>query len=74
MRFRTLILQNMVLAIGIICIFKFLSLKSFYQQIDPWKKGLPVIDGEGVGLTFLGVPLNDDGIHWTDIMGVQIHS
>lgn len=70
MKLKTIILQNIILAFGIICIYKFLSLKNFYEQIVAWKDGLPIVDGDGVGLTFLGLPIDDDGVHWTDIMGV----
>jgi hypothetical protein len=70
LNFKLLVLQNLLLALGIIFIHKFLSLKGYYQQIKSWKEGFPVIDGEGVGLTLFGIPLNDDGVHWTDIMGV----
>lgn len=69
MRVKTVLLQNIVLILGVICIYKFFSLKQFFGLIESWKKfQQPVIDGDGIGITFLGVAINDDGIHWTDIM------
>jgi hypothetical protein len=60
-----------VLAFGIICIYKFISLKDYYGSIKEWKeKRFPIIDGDGVGLTFFGVSLHEEGFHWTEIMSV----
>lgn len=71
MRMKTWFIQNLILALGIICLYKFLSLKLYYQQIESWKNfGQPIIDGDGVGLTFMGFSLDDDGVHWTEIIGV----
>ncbi|MBO8177159.1 MAG: hypothetical protein H0Z31_06880 [Bacillus sp. (in: Bacteria)] len=71
MRFKFLLLQNVLLAFGIICIYKFISLKDYYGYIKEWKeKRFPIIAGDGVGLTFLGVSLHEDGFHWTEIMSV----
>lgn len=71
LRFKFFLLQNVLLAFGIICIYKFISLKDYYGYIKEWKeKRFPIIDGDGVGLTFLGVSLHEDGFHWTEIMSV----
>jgi len=70
MNFKTIIVQNILLVLGIIFIYKFFHLQNLYQQMKAWKEGFPVIDGDGIGLTFLGLPLNDDGVHWTEIMSV----
>ncbi|MBM6619594.1 hypothetical protein [Bacillus suaedaesalsae] len=69
MRFKTLLLQNVVLLLGTVCIYKFFSLKQFFGLVESWKRfKLPIIDGEGISITFLGIPLDDDGVPWTDIM------
>jgi hypothetical protein len=69
-RIKTVIIQNLILILGIVCIYEFLSLKTYFGQVESWMKyKQPIIDGEGIGITFLGLPINDDGVHWTQIMG-----
>jgi hypothetical protein len=73
MKFKTALFQNILLVIGVSAIFKFLSLRSLYWNFQRWESGMPVIDGEGIVLKFMGVPLlpfNDEGLHWTNAVTV----
>ncbi|MEW9672408.1 tyrosine-type recombinase/integrase [Ammoniphilus sp. 3BR4] len=51
---------------------QYFDFKLAYNQINSWKEGNPVIDGEGISGTFFGIPLNlnyDEGIHYSDVLG-----
>ncbi|MEW9673819.1 hypothetical protein [Ammoniphilus sp. 3BR4] len=72
MKIRFLIIQNVFLILGIWAINRYFDFKLAYNQINSWKEGNPVIDGEGISGTFFGIPLNlnyDEGIHYSDVLG-----
>lgn len=59
MKFKTAVIQNLLLAIGVAAIYKYFSLRYVYSLFVTREKGMPLLDGDGISL------FSDEGIHWT---------
>lgn len=68
MKIKTVLIQNILLALGVAAIYEFRAVERLYSMFQDREKGLPILDGDGIGITFLGIQFNDDGVRWTDIM------
>lgn len=66
-----LILQNIIVIFSVLTIDYYFDLKWIYHRIMDWKTHQrPICDADGIGLDFLIFPVDDDGVHYTDILNV----
>ncbi|MBM6617791.1 hypothetical protein [Bacillus suaedaesalsae] len=68
MKLKTVLIQNILLVIGVAAIYEFRAVERLYSMFQSRENGFPILDGEGIAITFLGIQFNDDGVHWTDAM------
>lgn len=68
MKLKTVIIQNILLILGVAAIYEFRAVERLYSMFQAKENGMPVIDGEGIAIGFLGVQLSDDGVHWVNAM------
>jgi hypothetical protein len=68
MNLKTVLFQNVLLIIGVAAVFNFFSMKRLYSMFITRENGFQLLEGDHVTLNFLGISLNDEGIHWKDAM------
>ncbi|MFZ3579158.1 hypothetical protein [Virgibacillus sp. DJP39] len=68
MKLKTVLIQNILLILGVAAIYEFRGFKRLYSMFQTRESGFPLLDGEGIVLSFLGIQLNDEGVHWTNAM------
>jgi hypothetical protein len=68
MNLKMVLIQNVFLVIGVAAVFEFFSIERLYSMFKNRENGFRLLDGDHIALDFLGVSLNDEGIHWTHAM------
>ncbi|MET3697444.1 hypothetical protein SAMN05877753_10641 [Bacillus oleivorans] len=68
MKIKTVLIQNILLVLGVAAIYEFRAVERLYSMFQARENGFPILDGEGIVITFLGIQFNDDGVHWTEVM------
>ena len=68
MKLKLVVIQNILLVLGVAAVYEFRAIGKLYSMFQAKQNGFPIIDGEGIAITFLGIQFDDDGVHWTDAM------